>query len=375
LKNTPKILIVDDTPVNLELIESVLTTEGFSTVTSCDGPTAVSKSHAEQPDLILLDVLMPGESGFETCARLKSDPATADIPIIFLSSLDDAKSKVAGLKIGGVDYISKPVHGEELLARVRIHLRIAADNRKLVQEHRAQMDALRVAQRAILVTPADCPQAAFGVYYSPLEEVGGDFYDVVTIAPGVFGYFVADISGHGVSASFLTAAVKALLRQYASPLFAPPDIMRGVDAVMRQLLGDEQYLTACYAQMNRNTGRLSVVNAGHPPLVLVRSAGETHTVELDSEPLGVFSSTLMQHRELQMSRGDRFFLYTDGLIESLDGRGPGGGRGIGLEWLVAACRKHRAAPLFEAPSRITQDLWPDAGSVQDDLLLLAVDPC
>src|SRR5579863_6969794 len=125
MRHTPKILIVDDTPVNIELIENVLATEGFSTITSPDGPTAVRLCRAERPDLILLDVLMPEETGFQTCARLKSDPATADIPIIFLSSLDDTRSKVTGLKIGGVDYISKPVHGEELLARVRIHLRIA----------------------------------------------------------------------------------------------------------------------------------------------------------------------------------------------------------------------------------------------------------
>ena len=370
----PRILIVDDTPVNLELIENVLATEGFTTMTSLDGPKAVAMSRTERPDLILLDVLMPYESGFETCARLKSDPATADIPIIFLSSLDDAKSKVTGLKIGGVDYISKPVHGEELLARVRIHLRIAEVNRRLVRENREQMDALRVAQQGILISPDDCPEAAFGVYYSPLEEVGGDFYDVVAIAPGVFGYFVADISGHGVSASFLTGAVKALLRRYASPMFSPEDTMRGVDSVMRQMLGEEQYLTACYAQLNHHTGRLSVINAGHPPLILVSATGETYTLELDSEPLGVFSSTVLQHRDLQLFSGDRFFLYTDGFIEGLFGGGAGGGRGPGLEALVDACLRNRAAPLGEAPSLIAHQLWPDPAAARDDLLLLAVDP-
>ncbi len=368
-RNAPRILIVDDTPVNVELIESVLAAEGFCTSTAFDGPTAVVRSRAERPDLILLDVLMPHESGFETCARLKSDPATADIPIIFLSSLDDSGSKVTGLKIGGVDYLSKPVHGEELLARVRIHLRIGEVNRRLVTEHRTQMDALRVAQQGILLSPDDCPEAAFGVYYKPLEEVGGDFYDVIAIAPGVFGYFVADISGHGVSASFLTAAVKALLRQYASPMFSPADTMRGVDAVMRQMLGEEQYLTACYAQMNRNTGRLSVVNAGHPPLILVSASGETRTLELDSEPLGVFSSTVLQHRDLQMFPGDRFSLYTDGLIET----SAGAGRGIGLEALVEACPRQHRAPLADAASVIVKGLWPDAHAAEDDLLLMAVD--
>ena len=110
------------------------------------------------------------------------------------------------------------------------------------------------------------------------------------IAPGVFGYFVADISGHGVSASFLTAAVKALLRQYAGPMYSPEDSMRGIDAVMRQILGEEQYLTACYARLNRHTRRLAVVSAGHPPLILVNAAGEARAIEAENEPLGMFSS-------------------------------------------------------------------------------------
>ena len=370
LRDTPTILIVDDTPVNVELIEDVLMTEGFRTLTSFDGPTAAGICRSALPDLVLMDVLMPGETGFETCARLKSDPATADIPIIFLSSLDDTQSKVTGLKIGGVDYISKPVHGEELLARVRIHLRIAEVNRKLVAEHRAQMDALRVAQRGMLVSPSDCPEATFGVYYKPLEEVGGDLYDVITIAPGVFGYFVADISGHGVSASFLTSAVKALLRQYASPIFSPEDTMRGVDSVMRQILGDEQYLTACYAQLNHHTGRLSIINAGHPPVILARASGDIEVVKLDSGPLGVFSSAVLQRKDLPMHPGDRLFLYTDGFIESK----AGGGRSEGLERLSGACFEHRHDPLEETPNRIAGELWPDTAVAEDDLLLLAVDP-
>ncbi len=111
------------------------------------------------------------------------------------------KSKIAGLKIGGVDYITKPVHGEEVLARVRVHLRIRETNRALVREHRQRLEQLRDAQQAILVRPEDCPEAGFAVYYKPLEEAGGDFYDVLSARAGdVFAYFVADISGHGVSA-------------------------------------------------------------------------------------------------------------------------------------------------------------------------------
>jgi sigma-B regulation protein RsbU (phosphoserine phosphatase) len=90
-----------------------------------------------------------------------------------------------------------------------------------VGQHRARLEQLRDAQQAILAQPDDCPEANFAVHYKPLEEAGGDFYDVVPLGADMFAYFVADISGHGLSAAFLTSAVKALLRQYAGPVFSP----------------------------------------------------------------------------------------------------------------------------------------------------------
>jgi phosphoserine phosphatase RsbU/P len=365
----PNILIVDDLPLNVELLEQVLRSEGFRTCSAGDGAAGLAIGRAERPDLILLDVVMPGESGYETCAKLKSDPLTADIPVIFLSALDDVKSKVKGLKIGGVDYISKPVHGEEVLARVRVHLRIGENNRALARLHQARMEEFKNAQQAILTRPEDCPGACFAVFYHPLEAAGGDFYDVVSVDSDVFGYFVADVSGHGVSAAFLTSAIKAMLRQYTGPLFSPEDTMRGVDSVMRQMLGEEQYLTACYAHLNRRTRRLSVVSAGHPPLIVVSAAGQARTVEMDSDPLGIFSTLVLHRKDLKVSPGDRFYLYTDGLIES----SPGGGRREGLERLVDACVRHRGVPLRDGVLAIAGGIQSGMEKIQDDLLLLAVD--
>lgn len=366
MRDSPTILIVDDAAVNLRLVRGILAGEGFRTLTAVDGASAVQLTKAEKPDLILLDVVMPGENGFEICNRLKSDPATADIPIIFLSALDDVTSKVTGLKGGGVDYISKPVHAEEVLARVRVHLRIRSSSLSLMAQHRAQLEKLRNAQQSILVSPADCAEAAFGVCYQPLEEVGGDFYDVLPVAPGVFAYFVADISGHGVSASFLTSAIKALLRQYAGPVYSPQDTMRSVDSVMRQLLGEEQYLTACYAQLNRRTHRLAVVSAGHPPLILVSASGNARVLDMHSEPLGLFSSMLLQRRDVKVVPGDRFFLYSDGLIESM----PGGGRKAGLEKLIWSCVLHRADSMDQIAQSVVAEVRPPATAATDDMLLL-----
>jgi sigma-B regulation protein RsbU (phosphoserine phosphatase) len=365
----PKILIVDDMPLNVELLEQVLQSEGFRTCSAFNGAGGFAISRAEHPDLILLDVMMPDETGFETCSRLKSDPLTADIPIIFLSALDDVKSKVRGLKIGGVDYISKPVHGEEVLARVRVHLRIGENNRAIALQHQARLEALRDAQQAILVRPESCPEAAFAVFYEPLEGAGGDFYDVVAVDSDVFGYFVADVSGHGASAAFLTSAIKALLRQYTGPLFSPEDTMRGVDAVMRQMMGEEQYLTACYAHLNRRTKKLSVVSAGHPPVIVVSPSGRAQTIEMDSDPLGIFSALVLQRKDIKVAPGDRFFMYTDGFIES----SPGGGRRAGIEHLVELCVRHRTDSLADATAAIASHVQSGGHPVADDLLLLAVE--
>ena len=144
--------------------------------------------------------------------------------------------------------------------------------------------------------------------------------------------------------------------------------MRSVDAVMRQLMTEEQYLTACFARLNCRSRRLSVISAGHPPLIVVRAAGETEIVKMDSDPLGVFSSAVLQRRDLWLARGDRFYMYTDGLIES----SPGGGRQSGLERLSDACARHRAEPLPDAVAAVVQEARPDADAPADDLLLLAV---
>jgi sigma-B regulation protein RsbU (phosphoserine phosphatase) len=182
--HTPTILIVDDTPTNVDLLERLLSAEGFHTLTARDGPTARAASRAQHPELILLDVMMPGESGFETCALLKADPSTVDIPIVFLSALDSSEDRITGLNAGGVDYISKPVHRAEVLVRVRIHLRIREANRIVVQEHKERFQQLTAIQQGMLPKPADYPQASFAVFYRPLEAARGDVYDVVVIGSG-----------------------------------------------------------------------------------------------------------------------------------------------------------------------------------------------
>ncbi|WP_228058214.1 response regulator [Nostoc sp. LEGE 12447] len=118
------ILVVDDTTTNLGIVFDILTNVGFKVVTENDGNRALKQAEEQLPDLILLDVMMPGIDGFETCKRLKENSATCDIPVIFMTANSDTNSKVRGLNIGAVDYITKPFNEEELLARIKTHLQL-----------------------------------------------------------------------------------------------------------------------------------------------------------------------------------------------------------------------------------------------------------
>lgn len=136
------ILIVDDTPNNLQLLFSYLETAGFKVLLAEDGETAIQIARNQRPDLILLDVLMPGIDGFATCSKLKSLPATKEIPIIFLTALSETVNKVQGFKLGGVDYITKPSEQEEVLARIQTHLNLKRMRYALAVKNRELQQAL-----------------------------------------------------------------------------------------------------------------------------------------------------------------------------------------------------------------------------------------
>jgi two-component system sensor histidine kinase/response regulator len=127
-----RLLIVDDTPHNLRLISDFLAEQGFELMLTRSGAQALEKIHLARPDLVLLDVRMPDIDGFEVCRRMKADPSVAAIPVIFMTALDDAAHKVEGFRLGAVDYVTKPIQREELVARIRHHLQLHRLQRELV---------------------------------------------------------------------------------------------------------------------------------------------------------------------------------------------------------------------------------------------------
>jgi len=131
------VLVVDDTPDTLSLLTDTLDRAGFTVLIATDGQEALDLLDQVTPDLVLMDALMPGISGFETCKRLKRDKLLSHLPVIFMTGLSQTEHVVEGLASGGVDYVTKPIVLEELLARIRVHL----GNARLAQETHAALDA------------------------------------------------------------------------------------------------------------------------------------------------------------------------------------------------------------------------------------------
>lgn len=128
------ILIVDDTPANLGVLVETLGSAGYQLMVAEDGEEALAQTANTQPDLILLDVMMPGIDGFETCRRLRAQPTTQDVPVLFMTALNETADKVKAFGAGSVDYITKPIEHEEALARIRTHLTLRRLRRELEEE-------------------------------------------------------------------------------------------------------------------------------------------------------------------------------------------------------------------------------------------------
>ena len=310
-----KILVVDDEPTNVVVLRGILSHAGYEVLSATNGPAAMAMALAERPDMILLDVMMPGVSGFEVCEKLKIEPATAHVPIIFVTSLTEVEQKLTGLELGAVDYITKPFFAPEVVARVRSHMDFQRRQGTIINEQASRLGQIQAAQRALLVRPEQLPGARFAVHFVPVLEAGGDFYEVVDFGQGRAAYFLADVSGHDLGASFITSSLKALFHQHASPSQHPASTLKAMNRILLAITPEELYLTAVYLYIDRACGSYALSVAAHPSVLACLAGARPGFVDLPGTPLGLFDEVEFASVEGGVMPGDRFYLYTDGLAD------------------------------------------------------------
>jgi sigma-B regulation protein RsbU (phosphoserine phosphatase) len=313
------VLIVDDSPVNLQVLLRTLHGSGHRILAARNGQMALEIARRARPDLMLLDVMMPEIDGFEVCRTIKSDPETQETLVIFLSALGEVSDKVAGLKLGAVDYITKPIQAEEVLARVEAHLTRQYLEREL-RRSRDRLDRELAAaagmQRLILppVLPRH-PLAEFAAYYRTSLHAGGDYYDVMDLGAGRYGIIVADVSGHGAPAAIVMAMIRAVLHTHPSP-DDPPAVLQHINRHFHYLWDRGIFATAVYGVLDAARGMLRLSCAGHPPPLLAREGRSIEPVAVDAVvPLLLMELEHVPCTEHALRSGDRVLLYTDGITE------------------------------------------------------------
>lgn len=364
------ILAVDDSEMSLAHLQNMLSKDGYVVATAPGGAEALAFVEQRVPDLILLDIVMPRVNGFDVIRKLKAMPRTAQVPVIFLTSNEDEDSKMTAFSLGAVDYVVKPFNPQEVRARVRVHLKITVALQDAVESQAEKIRQIQEAQRSLFIRPEDLPAARFSVFCRSVVEAGGDFYDIVDPAEGIFTYLVADVSGHDIATSYIHPALKALFRQNSSPLHTLAETATMMNKVLEKIVPPERYLSAFFLSVNRNAGRMSWISAGHPPALFIPVEGAPSFLEGEDELIGVNGSSLYHASERSVREGDRVILYTDGLVERSAGTSVWGAE---YRTLLPFAQGLRGVPLGEAPRLLVERYFPDIEKADDDIIVLCVD--
>jgi len=372
------ILIVDDTPINIGVISGALK-DSFSTKVATSGAKALAiASGKEKPDLILLDVLMPEMDGYEVCRRLKADPDTRDIPVIFLTSQTEAEDETKGFEVGAVDYIHKPFSAPVVKARVRTHLMLReahAQIAKQLVEINTELEMARQIQLSIL--PSSTPKIAgmdIVARYIPMTSVAGDFYDFIVVDGSHIGILMADVSGHGLPAALIASMLQVALTAQARHASEPSKVLVGLN---QALCGKFQhnFVTAAYVYVDLEKNTISYGGAGHPPLLLWRkSTGAASQLLENGLVMGQFEEAIYDSLQVPIEAGDRFVLYTDGILETTNPAQEEFGTARFMQFMETN-NKLKAGPFADA-LLLELARWleqPPGEGHKDDISLLTVD--
>ena len=324
---TESILLVDDNPTNLQVLFQTLEGVGCKLLIAKNGEMALSIAGKALPDLILLDIMMPDIDGYEVCHQLKSNSATSDIPVIFLSALGDTEDKVKGLQLGAVDYITKPFQPDEVIARVNTHLTIHRLKREVESQKDQLEHELKVVsevQRKLL--PKQLPTISrfkLDVHYETSRYAGGDYYDIIELPDNCYGFLIADAEGHSAPAAVLMAMTCALFRSYPGSASDPSEVLHYLNEHLCKV-AEPSFMTALYAHYDANTQSMKIARAGHPLPMVFRNSDQK-AIELSCPgvyPLGIEPYEIeIPVTETKLEQGDRFLIYTDGLTERFDMEG------------------------------------------------------
>jgi len=372
------LLVVDDDSENIQIVRSILG-DNYKLRVATDGLKALDLAKTEPvPGLILLDVIMPHMDGYEVCCRLKADPKTHDIPIIFLTGKTEVADETRGFEVGAVDYIHKPFSPPIVTARVRTHLMLRDAHETVARQLLAintELELARQVQQSIL--PRGVPHLEgleISARYLPMTSVAGDFYDFIVLDEKHVGFLIADVSGHGLSAALIASMLQTALAAQSAHASDPVQVLSGLN---QALFGKFQnhYVTAVYLYLDLEKGTARYAGAAHPPVLLWSARTRTVTELMENGfMLGPFPDSTYSASTFPLENGDRIVLITDGIVEAFDKSGSQ----FGMDRLKQLLESRHDLPANRFTDAVLYALsgWSEhaVGTQQsDDITLLAID--
>jgi sigma-B regulation protein RsbU (phosphoserine phosphatase) len=317
-----RVLLVDDAKANLDILVEGLKADHKLSL-ALNGEMALQIAARTPPDLVLLDIMMPGMDGYEVCRRLRQMPETAEVPIMFLSSLEEVQNKTRGFEAGANDYLTKPFEMLEVKARVRSLLKAKAYSDAVKEQIASELRVAREIQMGML--PHDFVGAeqaygiSFGAVLEPAREVGGDLYGVCAAGPKRLVVFLGDVSGKGIPASMFMVRAISLARLLAREIAEPERILARLNDELAADNPSGMFVTFLCAMFEPGSHRLTLANAGHcRPVWLPAGEAPRWAVKNLGTALGFEPGLEFERTELTLHEGDALIFYTDGVSEAFN---------------------------------------------------------
>lgn len=334
LKKHRTLLLVDDEPANLHILKQILQND-YELIFAKDGPSALEIAKERQPDLILLDVMLPEMNGYEVCLSLKHDSRTLGIPVIFVTSITDNMGEAHGFEVGGVDYITKPVNQATVRARVATHLALLQELQETLRakatlrETNAELETykrrseyeLGIARELMdhMIRKSSAQVSDVELWIQSAASLSGDMVLTQSDAQGRSYILLADAMGHGLPAALPLMPIVQAFSEMARAGLPLPAIVREMNKRIVELIPRGNFVAATLMVVDHDNCSAEIWNGGNPPALLLNSKGEIiQKITARHLALGVLKDTELETQTefLHWRNKSWISLYSDGLLEA-----------------------------------------------------------
>lgn len=320
-KNKPIILVVDDTPENIDVLKGALI-DHYQVRPAPNGAIALRAARVQPlPDLVLLDIMMPGMDGYEVCRRLKEDPVTSAIPVIFVTAKSEVEDELNGLSLGAVDYIIKPFSIPIVLARVTTHLALRKAHRELDDRNRLLSDERELIEQIIVkMRRADrLDDRYLRCLVTPVETTAGDQL-LASFAPdGRQLVLLGDFTGHGLTAAIGGPLVGHLFISGVKRGESGGHLLKEINQQLNARMPTGIFFGACLAEISADRRQARLWNAAMPDVLRLRGGAVLDRFASNMLALGIVPwSEDPEPMTIDLEPEDRICLYSDGIIEAID---------------------------------------------------------